>query len=114
MKIFHRNELLDKTAMPSITIIFGGMEMGTKSSWKDYIVPYVPFSRNDIYVWVAYQNKPPYLPIAIASTADELSQKIGVSKNTIKSSWSRYVRGKSAKTKYHRVKVGLCPEDCVI
>lgn len=88
--------------------------MGAKSNWKDYIVPYVPFSRNDIYVWVAYWDKPPYLPIAIASTVDELSQKVGVSKNTIKSSWSRYVRGKSAKTKYHRVKVGLCPGDFVM
>lgn len=88
--------------------------MSAKINLADYIVPDVPFSRNSIYVWVAYQNEPPYLPIAIANTSNELAQKCGVSQYAIRSSWSRYSRGKAERAKYCKVKVGLCPEDCVM
>lgn len=78
--------------------------------WKDCIVPAGrEYKRLDLYVWVAYDRNPPYLPIAIARTADELSRTLGVSRNTIESLWSKYNKGILKRSRFHRVKVGLDP-----
>ena len=55
------------------------------------------------YVWVAYSNKPPYLPIAVADTAKELAAIIGVSGSNVRCCWLRYRLGKIRRTRYHKV-----------
>lgn len=55
------------------------------------------------YVWVAYSNKPPYLPVAVADTAKELAAALGISRSTIAASWGRYRRGERRRTRYHKV-----------
>ena len=46
------------------------------------------------YVWVAYQGKSPYLPIAVADTTRELGQILGKSRNSIESYVSKYKKGR--------------------
>lgn len=75
--------------------------------YRDCIVPCRHFTRSEIYVWVAYSSEPPYLPIAIATTAEELAKKMNVTPSTIFSCWRRYQAGILKSTKYHRVKVGI-------
>ena len=41
------------------------------------------------HVWVGYAKKPPYLPQAVADTAEELAELCGLSKNAV----ARYERG---------------------
>lgn len=74
--------------------------------YRDCIVPVRQFARREIYVWVAYSSKPPYLPIACEKTPEELARKIGVSVWTLWSCWGNYRRGKTKHSRYHRVKVG--------
>lgn len=78
-------------------------------NWKDCIVKIGQKKPSNAipYVWIAYESKPPYLPVAIADSAEELSKEINVSCSTIISQWNRYVRGNVIKTRYHKVKVGL-------
>ena len=45
---------------------------------QDYMVP---ISKE--FVWVAYQKQYPWLPVAVADTARELSSAIGVAENSI-------------------------------
>lgn len=73
--------------------------------YRSCIVPDIKL-RKKVYVWVAYSPKPPYLPVEIASTADELAQKCGVAYSTIMSSWWRYQKGKANRSRFHKVKVG--------
>ena len=42
------------------------------------------------YLWVAYQKEPPYLPVAVADSAQELN---------------RYQHGKLRHSRFHRVRV---------
>lgn len=63
------------------------------------------------YVWVAYSNKPPYLPVAVADTAKELAAIIGVSCSNVRGCWMRYHRGKLRQTRYHKVTI-LLEEMC--
>ena len=55
------------------------------------------------YVWVAYSNKPPYLPVAVADTAKELAAIAGVSCSTVRGCWMRYQQGQCRRTRYHKV-----------
>lgn len=73
--------------------------------YRTCIVPDLKL-RKKVYVWVAYSKKPPYLPVEIASTADELARKTGVSESTIRSCWWRYQHGQQKSSPYHKVKVG--------
>lgn len=77
-------------------------------NWRDCIVPIKhTYKRNDLYVWVAYDKNPPYLPIAIAQTTEELGVAVNVNPATIRSVWSKYQRGIIESSNYHHVKVGL-------
>lgn len=60
------------------------------------------------YVWIAYSNRPPGLPVAVADTAKELAAIIGVSCSTVRGCWMRYQRGKCLRTRYHKV---LLPQE---
>lgn len=79
---------------------------------QDCIVPCKVYERlkwpkiKGVYVWVAYENKYPYLPIFVADTSSELAKKIGVSQSSITSNCSKYNCGVSKYTMYHRVKIG--------
>lgn len=51
-------------------------------------------------VWVGYAKEPPHLPIAIASSAKELAQIMGVNTNSVESLWSKFRHGKVKHTRY--------------
>ena len=54
-------------------------------------------------VWVAYSTKPPYLPVAVADTAEQLAALLGVHRTTVAACWRRYCKGQARRTCYHRV-----------
>lgn len=81
------------------------IQLKSMINWKDCLIPDIKL-RNRVYVWVAYSEKPPYLPVAVAETEKELAELIGISVGTIEKSWYRYRHGESKKSRYHRVKVG--------
>ena len=60
------------------------------------------------HVWVAYSNRPPGLPLAVADTAKELAAIAGVSCSTVRGCWMRYQRGQCRRTRYHKV---LLPQE---
>lgn len=84
-------------------------------NWRDCIVPIKHISKrryqetenrtHDIYVWVAYQNTSPYLPIACEDNSFDLAQKVGVSDSVIRSCWCKYQNGETKRSRYHRVKI---------
>ena len=55
------------------------------------------------HVWVGYAKKPPYLPQAVADTAEELAAMMGTNRNTVYSTWSRYLVGRAPRSRVHRV-----------
>lgn len=67
-------------------------------NWKDCM----QIDRRE-YVWVAYSNKHPFLPIAVASTAQELADTLGVSRGCIESLNSKFRHGKVKRARYARV-----------
>ena len=78
-------------------------------NWRDCIVPDIKL-RNHVYVWVAYSKDYPYLPIAVADTAQKLADMTGTTKQTVISAWCHYKNGATESTRYHRVKTGYSPE----
>ena len=42
------------------------------------------------YVWVAYRKKKPYLPFAVADSAAELAELVGVKESSIREDNSRF------------------------
>ena len=58
------------------------------------------------HVWVGYAKKPPYLPQAVADTAEELARMMGTNKNAVCSTWSHYLAGRVPRSRFHRVRVG--------
>ncbi|MBR2132256.1 MAG: hypothetical protein IJ955_06925 [Oscillospiraceae bacterium] len=54
-------------------------------------------------VWVAYDKKPPHLPVAIRRTSLELAECMGVSYNTVQSTWSKFRNGKVSYARYAKV-----------
>ena len=75
--------------------------------WQDCIVP---VSDARPYVWVAYQSEKPHLPIAVADTANELAQVLGVRKNTIESIASKHRHGKIKRPRFAKVYTGSIGE----
>ena len=63
----------------------------------------------ECYVWAAYAKEFPWLPVAVADSAEALVAKVGTSKNSVMSTWSRYRSGKLKHSRYHRVLVGYDP-----
>lgn len=57
------------------------------------------------YVWVAYSDKPPYLPVAVADSASKLAAQVGTTTNTVESCWSKYRAGKIQRSSYQRVHI---------
>lgn len=57
-------------------------------------------------VWMAVSEEPPYLPIAVADTAEELAQIVGVHPGTViqqNSKWENgKVQNKNAFRKYYK------------
>lgn len=89
-------------------------------NWKDCIVqcrPYQPrkkvkkqgcrspYNPNKEYVWIAYSEHAPYLPVAIADTPEDIEKMLGLAKGTVVSSFSKYNRRMTDKSRYHRVEV---------
>lgn len=66
-------------------------------NWKDCILA------QREYVWVAYSKDYPYLPVAVASTSEELAKIMSVSKNDVESRWGHFKQGKLKTTRYARV-----------
>lgn len=62
-------------------------------------------SKSGIYIWIAYGNKYPYLPVAAADTAEELGRIVGVTRGCIASMYSLYQHGKISESKYHKVRI---------
>lgn len=54
-------------------------------------------------IWVGYAKEKPRLPVAIADSAEELAERMGVTVSTVVSSWSRYWRGLAKSTRYAMV-----------
>lgn len=46
--------------------------------WREHIQAIRPEAPKSGYVWVAYQSRSPYLPVAVADTAAELARIVGV------------------------------------
>ena len=57
------------------------------------------------YVWVAYSDKPPYLPVAVADSASRLAALVGTTTNNVESCWSKYRTGKIQRSAYQRVDI---------
>lgn len=108
-----RRVLLDPLRAVDAGTAMGEREGGEEKmiDWKACIVLAQPFSRRDIYVWVAYQKEKPYLPVAIDATTQELAGRIGVTTATVTTGWRQYRLGKVKRTRYHRVKVGIDHEN---
>ena len=70
-------------------------------SWRNCVVP-----QESLFVWVAYRSEKPYLPFAIADTAEELAELVGVKRCTVLAAASRFRDGKLRRAKYARVYVG--------
>jgi len=68
------------------------------------IASYDPFPSH--YVWVCYSTMLPYLPLAVADTAQELAKLCDTGKNNIESQWSKYRHGKLRHSRYQKVYVG--------
>lgn len=58
------------------------------------------------YVWVAYRKKKPYLPFAVADSAAELAELVGVKESSIREDNSRFRNGKKKKERFLCVYVG--------
>lgn len=56
-------------------------------------------------VWIAYSKDFPYLPVAVASNAKDLAERIGATRNTVESCWSHYKNGKSKYTSIFRIEI---------
>lgn len=54
-------------------------------------------------VWVAYDSKPPHLPIGIAPTPGILADMMGVKVNTVWGAWSNFQSGRKRHTRYAKV-----------
>ena len=59
-----------------------------------------------MWVWVAYQRKRPWLPIAVADSATELARICGVTRNNVISAASKLRNGQRNRTQYACVYVG--------
>ena len=59
-----------------------------------------------MWVWVAYQKKKPWLPMAVADSATELADICGVPRNTVISAASKLLHGKLRRARYACVYVG--------
>lgn len=57
------------------------------------------------YIWVAYERRYPYLPIAVADTAQELAREVGVTYNTVVSAIAHHKSGRSKKSRYCKVEI---------
>lgn len=55
------------------------------------------------YIYIAYSREPPYLPIAVGDTAQELAKQIGKSRGCVASMIRKYELGEVKKSIYMRV-----------
>lgn len=62
-------------------------------------------------VWVKLSDPVYQFPEIIADTPRELAEKCGVSRATIYSSWSRYVKGEAAFSRYIKIFIDEGEED---
>ena len=58
------------------------------------------------YVWVAYRKTKPYLPYAVADSAAELAELVGVKESSVREDNSRFRNGKKKKERFVCVYVG--------
>mgnify|MGYP003291070566 CR=1 FL=1 len=72
--------------------------------YKDCLVPVGVKAQQ--YVWVAYDTTSPYLPIAIADSAQALANKLGVHRCSVVGVVSRYRRGKIKHPRYMCIYIG--------
>lgn len=49
--------------------------------WREHIQAIRPEAPKSGYVWVAYQSRSPYLPVAVADTAAELARSVSTLAN---------------------------------
>lgn len=70
-------------------------------NWRDCLIP-----DTGMFVWVAYQKKPPYLPYAIANTVGELADILGIDPQTIRYANWAYQKGRVKNARYAKVYVG--------
>ena len=59
-------------------------------NWRDCMVPAADMRT---HVWIAYQQTRPYLPIAIADTAEELARAVGTTRTNVASYVSKHKSG---------------------
>lgn len=58
-----------------------------------------------MYIYIAYDRKYPYLPIAVADSARELGRLVGTTKSCIHSAIFRYEQGALQRSCYQRVNI---------
>lgn len=56
-------------------------------------------------VYVAYDPRPPYLPVAVADSPSELAWLTGASRNTISSMICRFQKGELTRSRYIAVEI---------
>ena len=74
--------------------------------WKDCIVRTRSQHSPGQYVRIAYDRVAPFLPIAVADSAQELADAVGVSRSAVYSTASRFRAGKITRPGYACVRVG--------
>lgn len=57
------------------------------------------------YVWVAYSQYEPYLPVATAVSAVELGKIVGINPKIIREVYCHYRRGDVKQSRFHKVKI---------
>ena len=56
-------------------------------------------------VYVAYDPRPPHLPVAVADSPSELARLIGASRNTVSSMICRFQKGELTRSRYIAVEI---------
>lgn len=51
-------------------------------------------------VWIAYSEKYPYLPIAVADSAEGLAKIVGVKPKSVERAWNDFFNRKTKSTRY--------------
>lgn len=54
-------------------------------------------------IWIGYAKEKPRLPVAIADSAEEMAERMGVTVSTVTVAWSRFWRGLTKSTRYAMV-----------
>lgn len=61
---------------------------------------------SQVFVWVAYDNSSAGIPIALASSSEEMARIMGVTVGTVEGNWSHFRHGDIKSARYAKVYIG--------